>query len=307
MSCCRGDSTVPQNPSSKEESVPKTKVDPSTGSLLKKEIPRLNWSELVFNDDSLIGKGSYGFVVRAKRHETSKADFFPTENVLAVKVFARSFSDSSLKEKYTNNVRQQARFLFDVESRLPIKTCVTKVYGLVEGKLPSSLISVLRIEGVTHGIGIIMRYEGGGSLHSLIHTSSFRLSLVAKLRFLSGLSKSLAELHAAGIVHGNLTSYNVLISSDNPPYIRLSDFGLRTAGLFLDPEISSDLLSIYLAPELVTTEILAPRYKPTKQSDIYAFALLCWEVLAQDRPYQSNKNILVSEKKVCFTLKWHMM
>ena len=54
------------------------------------------------------------------------------------------------------------------------------------------------------------------------------------LWYLFYFSEGLAELHAIGVVHGDIKPGNVLLSGDNPAKIRLSDFGLsqwRAAGL----------------------------------------------------------------------------
>ena len=50
----------------------------------------------------------------------------------------------------------------------------------------------------TEGVGIVMRYEGGGSLESYL---SKQRSLSDKLRILEGIARGLTELHGLGIIH----------------------------------------------------------------------------------------------------------
>ena len=102
-----------------------------------------------------------------------------------------------------------------------------------------------------------MRYERGGSLYQLLHeksrtTSSSSsssssstpnktnkqhqeciadhhvLSMTEKLRILKEVARGLAELHSAGIVHGDVKAENVLLSDDLPPKVRLADFGMSS-------------------------------------------------------------------------------
>ncbi len=99
----------------------------------------------------------------------------------------------------------------------------------------------------------------GGSLERLIYKSGGpTISLVEKIRLLKGIARGLAELHAVGIVHGDIKPDNILLSGDNPPQVRLADFGLslvRTS--VLDPLNASSLVQtthargtpVYCAPE----------------------------------------------------------
>ena len=71
------------------------------------------------------------------------------------------------------------------------------------------------------------------------------------------LLEGLAELHAIGVVHGDIKPGNVLLSGDNPAKIRLSDFGLsqwRAAGLGHTLGQSS----LYMTAHFRGTSIYAP-------------------------------------------------
>lgn len=64
-------------------------------------------------------------------------------------------------------------------------------------------------------------------LHApLSHRVKVTLSMTEKLRILSSVARGVAELHDAGIVHGDLKPGNILLSEHKPSLVRLGDFGL---------------------------------------------------------------------------------
>ena len=81
-------------------------------------------------------------------------------------------------------------------------------------------------------VGVVLRYEAGGSLELHLHGDpqshrvKVKLHMTEKLRILSCVARGVAELHDAGIVHGDLKPGNILLSEHTPPLVRLGDFGL---------------------------------------------------------------------------------
>lgn len=61
----------------------------------------------------------------------------------------------------------------------------------------------------TEGVGIVMRYEGGGSLEDYL---SKQRSLSDKLRILEGIARGLSELHGLGIIHADIKPENVSVT-----------------------------------------------------------------------------------------------
>ncbi len=107
-----------------------------------------------------------------------------------------------------------------------------------------------------------------------------------RLKMLSGLAESLAVVHRAGIIHGDLKPANVYISEDSPRdragrtfRIRLADFayGLRTD----EPEqYRAGLGTVgYMAPETILNGHCSIR------SDLFAFGVMAWETLSGRHPF----------------------
>ena len=84
---------------------------------------------------------------------------------------------------------------------------MVKLYGIVSGAVPSQLTTFGVREGENH-VGLVMRYEPGGTLHTLLHPDSSSprvpLALVDQLRFMKDIAACLADLHVYG-THLSLT------------------------------------------------------------------------------------------------------
>jgi serine/threonine protein kinase len=135
-----------------------------------------------------------------------------------------------------------------------------------------------------------------------------------KIRILFSIARGLAELHGAGIVHADIKSENVLFSEHYPTKIRLADFGLSILRDDDDDGVSRSTLAqtshtrgtpIYCAPELLMNPFQDIQQgkeikiaKSSRKTDMYAFAVLAWEILSCKRPFSDIK----SEGELCATI-----
>jgi serine/threonine protein kinase len=215
---------------------------------------------------------------------------------------------------------REARLLREVEAR-SLYQCVVRCYGVVEGVMPASFYNGgSSAEGSNNSsndaIGIVMSLESGGSLDAMLFpkegSTQFKkvifLDMKEKLMLLAKIARGLAELHSMGLVHGDIKPHNILLSHHSPPDIRFSDFGLSkftgggggsgssnssNGGSTLQQTKNVKGTPVYCAPEMLVNpydesfcETVA---RPSRKTDMYAFAVMSWEILSRERALSECK------------------
>ncbi|KAK1218098.1 MAP kinase kinase kinase activity protein [Marasmius sp. AFHP31] len=111
---------------------------------------------------------------------------------------------------------------------------------------------------------------------------------VDHLALVLDIASGLSHLHVKKIVHADLKGVNVLITPSGSACI--CDFGLariadsQVAGISSSTSRSTGTLR-WMAPELLAENVTA-----TKESDLYAFACVCYEILTGLIPFHKCKN-----------------
>lgn len=100
------------------------------------------------------------------------------------------------------------------------------------------------------------------------------------------LARALQAIHAAGIVHGDLTPQNVMLRSDGS--VVLSDFGIARS-LHAETDLVATAAPaerigtpFYLSPEQARGEPVSPA------SDLYSLGVMLYEMLTGSRPYHAD-------------------
>ncbi|EFH49579.1 protein kinase [Arabidopsis lyrata subsp. lyrata] len=129
-------------------------------------------------------------------------------------------------------------------------------------------------------------FFGSGNLSDFIRSGDDELrKWINILRITIGISTALDHLHTGmqkPIVHGNLKSKNVLLSSIFEP--RISDFGLH---LLLNLAAGQEILDVsaaegYKAPELIKMK------EVSKESDVYSLGVIMLELVSGKEPINEN-------------------
>ncbi|KAG6808087.1 hypothetical protein H0H92_005423 [Tricholoma furcatifolium] len=107
--------------------------------------------------------------------------------------------------------------------------------------------------------------------------------LSSRVQLLSDVALGLGYLHERSIVHGDLKGVNILVNESGRALI--ADFGLAS----ILPSSGGTLM--YMAPE-----ILDPEAYNTKETDIYAFGCVAYEVFAGKPPFANLRPHLVVRK-----------
>ena len=131
---------------------------------------------------------------------------------------------------------------------------------------------------------LVMEHLPGGSLRDrLARVRPAALPYEETMALARSLLSTLAYVHAAGVVHGDITPRNILFRSPGEPV--LADFGsARLLGTDNPDELAGGT-PIYLAPEQLRGALSSPL------TDLFAVGSILWEALA-GRPMRQHADLL---------------
>ncbi|KAG2139330.1 kinase-like domain-containing protein [Suillus clintonianus] len=140
---------------------------------------------------------------------------------------------------------------------------------------------VLPLHGTVTGFGpfraLVSPWMPNGTLNSYLNHAHKSLTTMGRLRILKQIAEGLKYLHDNDVIHGNLTSNNVLVAADGSP--RLADFGISNIMVESNPAFSYQTGAVrWAAPELIALEIGQTVQCATKFSDIYALGCIMLHV-----------------------------
>ena len=131
---------------------------------------------------------------------------------------------------------------------------------------------------------LVLEFMPYGSLYMVLKRPPVALTLTVQLSLSLDIVSGLLYLHSQNIIHRDLKSLNVLV--DEQMQAKISDFGLSKIKVHTasgTKAMGSSLGSLYWkAPELFKLG-----GQCTKATDIYALAIVFWEIVTQQLPYAS--------------------
>ncbi|KAG2052397.1 kinase-like protein [Suillus hirtellus] len=131
------------------------------------------------------------------------------------------------------------------------------------------------------------------TLPSFIQEQGAKLSIRSKLDLLLGTASALEHLHGRGIVHGDVTSPNILVDiSDGRYRACLTDIGLAKFLSSHLPNSVVDGLHVQLDAVRWTPPELLGGGSPTKEHDMYSFGCIMFHLLTLRTPWHTISNNL---------------
>jgi eukaryotic-like serine/threonine-protein kinase len=204
-----------------------------------------------YREPQPIGAGGMGEIFRATDGELGRE--------VAVKVLAA---------RYSEDVQLRARF---------------KREALAAARLSghANIVTIFDVTEHERRPMIVMEYLSGGSLEERVRDRS-PVPPAQVLEWLEEAGSALDAAHEAGIVHRDVKPGNLLL--DEHGRVHVADFGIASAAGMDSFTKTGTILGTagYLSPEQARGERAGPA------SDLYALAIVAWELLTGRRPFQAD-------------------
>lgn len=129
---------------------------------------------------------------------------------------------------------------------------------------------------------MVMQYMTNGSLYNFLH-SSHSLGWAQRWNIALDIGRGISHLHSQHILHRDLKSPNVLLEErDGELHAKITDFGLAKVKTETRTSTYASPMGTlpWMAPEILG---LMARYSPA--SDVYAYAIILWEIVTRKSPY----------------------
>ncbi|KAL6448095.1 hypothetical protein ACFW04_000254 [Cataglyphis niger] len=137
-------------------------------------------------------------------------------------------------------------------------------------------------------LAIVTQWCEGSSLYKHLHVFESKFELLTLIEIGRQTAQGMDYLHAKNIIHRDLKSNNIFLHDDLT--VKIGDFGLATAKTrwsgsqqFHQPTGSI----LWMAPEVIRMQEENPY---SFQSDVYAFGVVLFELLAGQLPYSHINN-----------------
>ncbi|KAF7998042.1 hypothetical protein HCN44_009440 [Aphidius gifuensis] len=137
-------------------------------------------------------------------------------------------------------------------------------------------------------LAIVTQWCEGSSLYKHLHVFESKFELLTLIEIGRQTAQGMDYLHAKNIIHRDLKSNNIFLHDDLT--VKIGDFGLATAKTrwsgsqqFHQPTGSI----LWMAPEVIRMQEENPY---SFQSDVYAFGVVSFELLAGQLPYSNINN-----------------
>lgn len=205
-----------------------------------------------FKIDSKLGQGGMAMVYRA--HQTN------LNRDVALKILP---PEMTFDQSYIARFQQEARAAAGLEH--------------------SHIVPIFEIGDADGFYYIAMKYIEGGTLKETIDREA-PLGLARVLELLEPVGRALDYAHKKGVVHRDIKPSNVMITPEG--WVYLTDFGLArgnsegTAGLTQAGTIMGT--PEYMSPEQAQGLTVGPR------SDVYALAIMVYEMLSHGMPFTGD-------------------
>lgn len=223
-----------------------------------------------FNIQNQIGQGSFGKVFEI-REKNSK------------KIYAAKVSIQSLEEIDSNTKKNLSREV-NIISKLN-HPCVLKfiLFSPIDFKKKKKPV-------------IITEYAKNGTLYELLERertsqTEVKFNDTLKIIIIYGIVSAMSYIHSNDIIHCDLKPENILLDDFLHP--KIADYGLSIINDTFDSPTNNE--TIKGTPRYISPEIWKS-YQYTKACDVYAFAIIVFEIMTLEKPFSDINSYVLMNK-----------
>eukprot|EP00884_Botryococcus_braunii_P019705 jgi/Botrbrau1/6418/Bobra.49_1s0034.1 len=173
-----------------------------------------------------------------------------------------------------------------ISKSLASKDAVMNEMSLLKSCQSSNIVQFLGVSYKENGVWLVMEYMPGGDLRSFLKRQQiWRWSPMAAELALD-IARGLAYLHSQRVIHLDLKSGNVLLTSGGKA--KIADVGM--ARLMAESQTHGSNLDVgtfaYMAPEIILHS------KGNYSADVYSFGVILWELVTGNVPMRGMRRRL---------------
>lgn len=136
---------------------------------------------------------------------------------------------------------------------------------------------------------LVMELLEGRDLETII-TEEGKFAVEWALRFTEQILDGLSAAHAVGVVHRDMKPANVFVSraADGTPWVKLVDFGISKANMENETQNLTRTGAVIGTPAYMSPEQFTGMREVDHRTDIYAVAVVLYQMLSGRLPYDEN-------------------
>ena len=221
-----------------------------------------------------IGIGSFGKVFKVQRKSTNE--------ILAAKISINKLDDVSDNDllNITREVNIMVKLNFPSILRFEFFSPVD-----FKGKRKAVIITEY---AVNESLGKVIELERSDPTKTILNSTN-------KLIIIYGIASAMSYLHSHNIIHRDLKPDNILL--DEYLFPKVADFGLSKVNHKNEQSMTMKSIFELKGTPIYTSPEIFRSYEYTKKGDVYAFAIIVYELMTNLKPFE-DLNIFLLQMKV---------